>query len=457
MPCSVDAGTGLPQEMVPEPAHDAGIDADAAHFHPDYSNEQDLAASGGNDDAPLAGGPISGECSASNGIDNAPLPADPIRGDCSSSTGVAAPLAGGPNGENFSASMERQPAAAVFTPWVNSASQPPAGLFEVTNGRVKVGEGMFMPLDKWTFIMKNVSDGKCCLELAKHFWAPTEAATRSLTGQACRSMATEVKKLPATPEKVEMVKNCLAKYIDLHPALQPPRDHRVAAVRKYLRTFFTEAACQGKRADGSQRVVCWQHGADCLHGQEEVGHQLIHRGLCPSSPATTTSPSESSPSQPSSESSPNSQDTQSTTSSPARTRSPSPAEHETADLQEKVKPAGQQPPTGHVDSQCLEREEPDEQHPSPKRSKGKKPDRQHPPPAGKARASCVLGPLAPLVEDAFPPLPPQASRPFPSSPNVRLTPRKPSDLRQRGGMQTGRTGSTLEGSTRFSLLLGRQG
>ncbi|XP_049527229.1 uncharacterized protein LOC125946997 [Dermacentor silvarum] len=210
MPCSVDAGTGLPQEMVPEPAHDAGIDADAAHFHPDYSNEQDLTASGGNDDAPLAGGPISGECSASNGIDNAPLPADPIRGDCSSSTGIAAPLAGGPIGENFSASMERQPAAAVFTPWVNSASQPPAGLFEVTNGQVKVGEGMFMPFDKWTFIMKNVSDGKCCLELAKHFWAPTEAATRSLTGQACRSMATEVKKLPATPEKVEMVKS---KYI----------------------------------------------------------------------------------------------------------------------------------------------------------------------------------------------------------------------------------------------------
>ncbi|KAH7942395.1 hypothetical protein HPB49_023850 [Dermacentor silvarum] len=40
------AGTGLPQEMVPEPAHDAGIDADAAHFRPDYSNEQDLTASG---------------------------------------------------------------------------------------------------------------------------------------------------------------------------------------------------------------------------------------------------------------------------------------------------------------------------------------------------------------------------------------------------------------------------
>ncbi|XP_049527527.1 uncharacterized protein LOC125947183 [Dermacentor silvarum] len=220
MPCSVDAGTGLPQEMVPEPAHDAGIDADAAHFRPDYSNEQDLTASGGNDDAPLAGGPISGECSASNGIDNAPLPADPIRGDCSSSTGIAAPLAGGPIGENFSASMERQPAAAVFTAWVNSASQPPAGLFEVTNGQVKVGEGMFMPLDKWTFIMKNVSDGKCCLELAKHFWAPTEAATRSLTGQACRSMVTKVKKLPATPEKVEMVKNGL-------PSLphRPPKMH----------------------------------------------------------------------------------------------------------------------------------------------------------------------------------------------------------------------------------------
>nr|XP_054926080.1 uncharacterized protein LOC126531132 isoform X1 [Dermacentor andersoni] len=234
MPCSLDAGTGLPKEMVPERANDAGIDAfdvpniDAFDMP---CSEQDLAASSGID-APVEGGPIAGHCSASSEKQQPALAAPPA----------------------FTSSSQAQETPPHFT----SASQAPTGLFEEVNGQVKVGEKTFMPLDKWLFVMKNVSDAKCGLELAKHFWLPSEAATRSLTGQACRSMATNSIKLPATPEKVEMVKNCLAKYIDLHPAPQPPREHRVNAVRKYLRTFFTEAARQGKRVRKAPKHVDMQ-------------------------------------------------------------------------------------------------------------------------------------------------------------------------------------------------------
>lgn len=72
--------------------------------------------------------------------------------------------------------------------------------------QVKIGQDTFMPLNKWQHIMRNTSDGKCCLEIARHFWPGAEAAKRSLTGQACRSMSTGILKLQATPEKVEMVK-----------------------------------------------------------------------------------------------------------------------------------------------------------------------------------------------------------------------------------------------------------
>ncbi|XP_070386450.1 uncharacterized protein [Dermacentor albipictus] len=180
MPCSLDAGTGLPVEMVPESANDAGIDAfdvpDVDAFDMPC-REQDLAASSGIDVA-VESGPIAGHCSASSEKQQPALAAPP----------------------DFTSSSQAPKTPPHF------ASQAPAGLFEEVNGQVKVGENTFMPLDKWLFVMKNVSDGKCCLELAKHFWLPSKAATRSLTGQACRSMATNLTKLPATPEKVEMVK-----------------------------------------------------------------------------------------------------------------------------------------------------------------------------------------------------------------------------------------------------------
>ncbi|KAL3175713.1 hypothetical protein MRX96_000906 [Rhipicephalus microplus] len=104
-----------------------------------------------------------------------------------------------------------------------------------------------MALEKWEHIMRNTSDGKFCLELARHFWPTAEAAKRSLTGQACRSLSTGIMKLQATPEKVEMMERCLKQFLAGNKQPGKPEDVRVKAVRRYLRGFFTEAGRPRKR------------------------------------------------------------------------------------------------------------------------------------------------------------------------------------------------------------------
>ncbi|XP_075546690.1 uncharacterized protein LOC142579902 isoform X2 [Dermacentor variabilis] len=66
-----------------------------------------------------------------------------------------------------------------------------------------------MPLNKWHYIFKSASDGKCPLEVAWHLWTPVQGGESSLTGQACRTMCRASWKLPATPEKVAALKKPL--------------------------------------------------------------------------------------------------------------------------------------------------------------------------------------------------------------------------------------------------------
>ncbi|XP_075550294.1 uncharacterized protein LOC142583692 [Dermacentor variabilis] len=104
------------------------------------------------------------------------------------------------------------------------------------SGQVQIGVGFVMPLNKWHYIFKSASDGKCPLEVAWHLWTPVQAGESSLTGQACRTMCRASWKLLATPEKVAALKNCLAKYISDHPMMPPaphPENH-LASQRKHL-------------------------------------------------------------------------------------------------------------------------------------------------------------------------------------------------------------------------------
>ncbi|KAL3182705.1 hypothetical protein MRX96_034613 [Rhipicephalus microplus] len=57
-------------------------------------------------------------------------------------------------------------------------------------------------------------------------------------------------KVPAATEKVQVVLNCLAKYVEAHllPPTGAPAEIRLAAGRKHLRCYFTEAGRCSKRA-----------------------------------------------------------------------------------------------------------------------------------------------------------------------------------------------------------------
>ncbi|XP_075737684.1 uncharacterized protein LOC119178684 isoform X4 [Rhipicephalus microplus] len=167
LPSSLDAGTGLPVEMV-EDVRDLDMDVEATCLLPS-SGVSDFNASIGHDDNHF----VHSHDSLSH-CDEQQQPA------------TAKPLA----------SQARAMAPTA-----------PTDLYRVFDGQVEIGQNTFMALEKWEHIMRNTSDGKFCLELARHFWPTAEAAKRSLTGQACRSLSTGIMKLQATPEKVEMMES----------------------------------------------------------------------------------------------------------------------------------------------------------------------------------------------------------------------------------------------------------
>ncbi|XP_077548082.1 uncharacterized protein LOC144160797 [Haemaphysalis longicornis] len=127
-----------------------------------------------------------------------------------------------------------------------SSIAPLQSSFKVADGKVEIGPATYMNVDKFAFIMRSTSDARCVLDVSWHLWLEEEAAQRSLTGQAPRTILGASGKCVATPEKVDIVKNFLAKYIAEHPRPGgPPAEHRLGQVRKQLRSFFTESSRRG--------------------------------------------------------------------------------------------------------------------------------------------------------------------------------------------------------------------
>ncbi|KAK8769161.1 hypothetical protein V5799_014374 [Amblyomma americanum] len=154
-----------------------------------------------------------------------------------------------PDESNEPAAQTCQCGAAVLPSHAHGRSVTAAegSNFDIVDGQVQIGPGISMPEEKWRFLMKMTTDAKFAVNAARFLWTHDEASVRSLTGEACRSRPCSTAKLPATPEKVDIFKNCLRKYVDAHPNADVQRESRVAASRHYLRSFFTEAARQGKR------------------------------------------------------------------------------------------------------------------------------------------------------------------------------------------------------------------
>ncbi|XP_077551441.1 uncharacterized protein LOC144165195 isoform X3 [Haemaphysalis longicornis] len=147
-----------------------------------------------------------------------------------------------------------------------SSIAPLQSSFKVADGKVEIGPATYMNVDKFAFIMRSTSDARCVLHVSRHLWLEEEAAQRSLTGQAPRTILGASGKCVATPEKVDIVKNFLAKYIAEHPRPGgPPAEHRLGQVRKHLRSFFTESSRRGKRGTQKKIKPMSKHWLFCIH------------------------------------------------------------------------------------------------------------------------------------------------------------------------------------------------
>ncbi|KAH9379231.1 hypothetical protein HPB48_006335 [Haemaphysalis longicornis] len=145
-----------------------------------------------------------------------------------------------------------------------AAAVPPTILAERPEARGLAAT--YMNVDKFAFIMRSTSDARCVLDVSRHLWLEEEAAQRSLTGQAPRTILGASGKCVATPEKVDIVKNFLAKYIAEHPRPGgPPAEHRLGQVRKHLRSFFTESSRRGKRGTQKKIKPMSKHWLFCIH------------------------------------------------------------------------------------------------------------------------------------------------------------------------------------------------
>ncbi|XP_064467857.1 uncharacterized protein LOC135378695 isoform X4 [Ornithodoros turicata] len=120
-------------------------------------------------------------------------------------------------------------------------------MYSVVDSKVRLGDGHFIPMDKFAYIQRGTTDSKLVKDLARYFWTTEELGTRNMTGQPCRrpGITTSVK-APATPAKVQAIANGLSKYIADHPS-DVPKDTRLKCVRRTLSDFFADVARQGRR------------------------------------------------------------------------------------------------------------------------------------------------------------------------------------------------------------------
>lgn len=151
-----------------------------------------------------------------------------------------------------------------------------------------------MPLNKWHYIFKSASDGKCPLEVAWHLWTPVQAGESSLTGQACRTMRRASGKLPATPEKVAALKskstvtsfkkhNCIStSYLNelaLHDVYRATRNAKARMRQVPIYYIFSSAVY----------ALCLGTQFKCLCGYEKQ-HKIISGYGFPAKTAHKVSP-----------------------------------------------------------------------------------------------------------------------------------------------------------------------
>lgn len=149
------------------------------------------------------------------------------------------------------------PTADVAEPQTRQPPPAPKSAFPVVDGKVQIGPSSWLSGAQFEHVMDSWSDGRCVQKVSKYLWPGGEAARRSLTGEPPRTIRGRQGKVAASPDKITIVKEVLAAYIERHPGA--PAELRLKRVRKHLRSFFTEAARRGNRRQPSTHAAKEDH------------------------------------------------------------------------------------------------------------------------------------------------------------------------------------------------------
>ncbi|XP_064469646.1 BEN domain-containing protein 5-like [Ornithodoros turicata] len=116
-------------------------------------------------------------------------------------------------------------------------------LLSEVNGRVHLGNGIFVTEEQWQWLLGRRRDSLFCKEAVKILWPISELKGRSITGTPCRRFANKengVKPRKAlTPVKLQAVTSAFEIYVEETPSEVPQKD-RLNKMNRFIAELLND-------------------------------------------------------------------------------------------------------------------------------------------------------------------------------------------------------------------------
>ncbi|MGH0135122.1 UNVERIFIED_CONTAM: hypothetical protein FKN15_057088 [Acipenser sinensis] len=108
--------------------------------------------------------------------------------------------------------------------------------FDVSERNVCIGEGIWLPEEKWRWISKASKDSIFCKELAVAVWGSEVLKDRSTEGKICNRFKQmgAVAKPPLTPARYQAVKNCFHQWLKEKSIVEDELKKRQSKIGQYI-------------------------------------------------------------------------------------------------------------------------------------------------------------------------------------------------------------------------------
>lgn len=117
-----------------------------------------------------------------------------------------------------------------------------APLFKPVNGKVRIGNDLFIPSEVWTSLKDSNTDGVFARGLMRCLWKREELVNRSVTGTVCRRFKYHGGKAkPAlSPKKRDAMQMAYYHFVKAHPNTLHTVDRRLRDLNKHLASFLQD-------------------------------------------------------------------------------------------------------------------------------------------------------------------------------------------------------------------------